>query len=220
MTTRHLFAVALCVALLGSGADSGGGQRPPERPFTLAHVWTLDAVYTDREHGVTFRYPPTWKAETAWGYHPPALTVSGTEPIAGFEYSDWGSPGGPYSGTNLEGVGIVYSAVPASNSAQCEEKAVSISGETNHSSTSFGGQTFTVYETGSAGMNQYNQGNLYVAYAVSTCYIFETGTAGSVLDEDSGGGKKLTQRQLRFIDQRLRAIMGSVRLLPGSSHQH
>ncbi len=98
------------------------GQAParPAKPFTLTQVWTFDATYTDQQHGVTFRYPSVWQAGTGFGYHPPALTARSDEkPIAGFGYGEGGFPRdrviGPYSATNLEGFGIVYSAIPVAN---------------------------------------------------------------------------------------------------------
>src|SRR5271168_1777101 len=116
---RALEAAALALLLVVEAP----GQSPkpisplPAKPLTLKQVWTLDSTYADREHGVTFRYPSTWKATTQFGYHPPALTASQGAPIAGFGYSEGGFPRdtivGPYAGTNLEGFGIVYSAVPS-----------------------------------------------------------------------------------------------------------
>jgi hypothetical protein len=86
------FALLLVVAILGQ--LRGQPAAHVVEPFTLAQIWTLDATYTDRLHGVTFRYPSVWRAETQFGYHPPALTMSVERPIAGFGYEEGGFPRG------------------------------------------------------------------------------------------------------------------------------
>src|SRR5580692_8581151 len=196
-------------------------HTPPEpaKPLTLTEVWTLDATYTDHQHGVTFRYPSSWEATTQFAYHPPALTVSEATPIAGFGYSEGGFPRvrivGPYAGTNLEGVGIVYSAVPVTSAAKCEAKAASLSDSPKHSQVIFGHRSFSVYETGEAGMSQSIEGELYAAYVGSTCYLFETDVAmasPAALDDIQA----LTPAQLRDINVHLLNIMKSVRVMPNA----
>lgn len=149
----------------------------------MAQVWTLDATYTDRQHGVTFRYPSVWEATTQFAYHPPALTrsVEGKS-IVGFGYDEGGFPRdkivGPYTGTNLEGVSVVYSAVPEASAAECEANAASLSDTPRHSTTVvFGNRSFSAHDTGEEGMSQSIYGTLYVTYAGTTCYRFETDVA-------------------------------------------
>jgi hypothetical protein len=105
----------------------------PAKPLTLAQVWTLDGTFNDPQHGVSFRYPAVWQATTQFAYHPPALTQSDVaKPIAAFGFSEGGFPRkqlvGPYGRTNLEGVSLVYSAVPAASVAECSAKAASVTG--------------------------------------------------------------------------------------------
>lgn len=183
----------------------------------MTQVWTPDATYTDHQHGVTFRYPSAWEATTQFAYHPPALTVSEATPIAGFGYSEGGFPRdrivGPYAGTNLEGVGIVYSAVPAASAAECEAKAASLSDSPKHSRVIFGHRSFSVYEIGEAGMSQSIAGEFYATYVGSTCYLFETDVAVAspgALDDIQA----LTPAQISYIDIHLLDIMKSVRIVP------
>ena len=108
----------LLLVFQASGQKAGPTSAQPTTSLTLAQVWALDATYTDKQHGVNFRYPSVWQATMQFAYHPPALTGSASaKPIAGFGYSEGGFPrdhiAGPYSGTNLEGVGFAYSAFPA-----------------------------------------------------------------------------------------------------------
>ncbi len=194
-----------------------GQVQTPAKPLTLAQVWTLDVTYTDHRHGVTFRYPSSWKSTTQFGYHPPRLTNSSATPIAGFGYSEGGFPRdrivGPYAGTNLEGVGIVYSAVPAASAAECEAKAASVSDSPKHSQTAFGHREFSVYEAEGIGMSQSIAGELYATYGEHTCYLFETDRAVAspgALDNIQA----LTPAQLSSIDAHLLDIMKSVRIEP------
>jgi hypothetical protein len=153
--------------LVPSRAHPGQAAGAPAKPPTLTQVWTLDATYHDPEHGVSFRYPSAWKAGMQFGYHPPALTQADhTAPIAGFGYQEGGFPregsGGPYWQTNLEGFGVVYSAVPGANMAACESRAAAVADVPAHTRTVIGGRTFSVYETAEAGMSQSTSGKLYV----------------------------------------------------------
>jgi hypothetical protein len=193
------------------------GQAParPAKPFTLTQVWTFDATYTDQQHGVTFRYPSVWQAGTGFGYHPPALTARSDEkPIAGFGYGEGGFPRdrviGPYSATNLEGFGIVYSAIPVANATECETRASSLSETTKHRIVMFGGRSFSEHETGEGGMSQSTSGKLYATYVRPICYLFETNVALASPDDI----RALTPVQLRFIDTHLLNIMKSVRIVP------
>jgi hypothetical protein len=141
------------------------------------------------------------------------LTQSEATPIAGFGYSEGGFPRerivGPYTQTNLEGVGIVYSAVPVASAAECEAKAASLSYSPKRAQVVFGRRSFSGYKTAGAGMSQSIAGMLYVTYAGSNCYLFETDVAVSspgVLENI----KTLTPAQLHFIDIHLQDIMNSV----------
>ena len=210
-------SLTLLLVVQTSGQDLAQTPAQPAKPLALTQVWTLDATYTDHQHGVTFRYPSAWKATTQFGYHPPALTVSEATPIAGFGYSAGGFPRdhivGPYARTNLEGVGIVYSAVPAASTTECEAKAASLSDSPKHWHAVFGHRPFSVYETREAGMSQSNAGELHATYVGSTCYLFETDVAVAspgALDDIQA----LTPAQLRYIDIHLLDIMKSVRIVP------
>jgi hypothetical protein len=212
-------SLILLLVVQTSGQDPTQIPAPPAKPLTLTQVWTLDATYTDQQHGVTFRYPSAWEATTQFAYHPPALTVSEATPIAGFGYSEGGFPRvrivGPYAGTNLEGVGIVYSAVPVTSAAKCEAKAASLSDSPKHSHVILGHRSFSVYETGEGGMSQSIEGELYAAYVGSTCYLFETDVAmasPAALDNIQA----LTPAQLRDINVHLLNIMKSVRVMPNA----
>ncbi len=141
------------------GQNSGETSAQHANTLTLAQVWELDATYVDQLHGVTFHYPSVWHATTDFGYHQPALTQFGSgKPIAGFGYRPGGFPGamiaGPYSGTDLEGVGFVYSAVPATSAAKCEAEAASLSDSPKHSKVVVAGRSFSDYETGEDFMSQ------------------------------------------------------------------
>ena len=209
--------VALSLASFLTGQSFGQTAPEPAKPLTLARVWRLDATYTDPRHGVSFRYPSTWKATTQFAYHPPALTGSDAKPIAGFGYSEGGFPRqaivGPYTKTNLEGVGIMYSALPAGSAAECNAKAALLANEHGHTTAVFGGRSFSVYATGEGGMSQSISGKLYVTYAQSTCYLFETDVAVAspgVLDNIPA----LTKAQFDSIEAYLLEMMKSVRILP------
>jgi hypothetical protein len=171
----------------------------------------------DPEHGVTFRYPAVWKKATQFGYAGSALRGLATEPIAGFGYEEGGFPRdrivGPYSSTNLEGVGVVYSAVEARGIDGCKRVAASLSGAAQRGTVALGGSSFLVYEVGEGSMNQYFSGNLYTTFINHTCYLFETDVAAASvasLDDISA----LTKAQNDFIDANLLNIMKSVRIAP------
>jgi hypothetical protein len=209
------FAPFLLTAIYGLEGEQA--STSPAKPLTLKEVWVLDATYTDQEHGVTFRYPSVWKAATQFGYHPPALTESDVaKPIAGFGYEEGGFPrdhiAGPYSANNLEGFGIVYSAIPAANASACETTASSPA-ETKtpeHRPVIFNGRSFSEHHTGQAGMSQSNSGRLYAIYVRPTCYLFETDVAVSSGTMDSV--QTLSPDQLRFIEDGLLKIMKSVHI--------
>jgi hypothetical protein len=188
------------------------------KPLTMAQVWTLDATCFDQEHGVTFHHPSAWQQETQFGHHPPVLTLPGNPiPIAGFAYDEGGFPRsqivGPYSDTNLEGFGIVYSAFALDNSAECEAKAAALSGSRRRGSADFGHHSFTVYDTSETGISQTSSGSLYATYAASTCYLFET--AVSIASPTvSANIHPLTDEQSHVIEANLEKIMKSVRIQP------
>jgi hypothetical protein len=184
-------------------------------PFTLAQVWRLDGVYTDPQRGVSFRYPSVWKAANGFGYWPPALAESDqAKPIAGFAYREGLYPRdeavGPYYKTNLEGFGIVYSAVPATNASACDAIAAAIANSQDDPIVTFGGRKFSVRATQANGMSQATYGNLYATYAGSTCYLFETGVAGIALDRP----EYLAPALRRSIEAHLLAIMKTVQIAP------
>jgi hypothetical protein len=214
----RILALAL-FAFVGLPSISQQGRntqnpRVPGKPFTLMQVWTLDATYSDELHGVTFRYPSIWKSTASFGYIPPALTSETPKPITGFGYEEGGFPRerivGPYSTTNLEGFGIVYSAAHASNTAECDARANSISDTSDHRTVVFGGRAFSERETGESAMSQSNSGKLYATYVHPNCYLFETDVATASADNV----QILTPAQLRVIEAHLLDIMKSVRIVP------
>lgn len=168
---------------------------------------------------MTFRYPSAWKAATQFGYHPPALTESDVaKPIAGFGYEEGSFPRdhivGPYSANNLEGFGIVYSAIPAANASACETTASSLA-ETKtpeHRPVIFNGRSFSEHHTGQAGMSQSNSGRLYAIYVRPTCYLFETDVAVSSGALTIDSVQTLSPDQLRVIEDGLLKIMKSVHI--------
>jgi hypothetical protein len=185
------------------------------QPLTLSQVWTLDGAYNDPQNGVSFHYPRTWQPETGFAQQQPLLNQSEAKPVAGFGYSEGGFPRsrvvGPYSATNLEGVGVVYSVVPAAGAAACEKKAAAVSGSSKGPRVDFGGRLFSVYATAEAGMSQSLTGKLYATYSGAHCYLFETDVAvvsPGVVD----GVTVLTPSQQQAIDAGLAAIMQSVRI--------
>ena len=186
------------------------------KPLTLVQLWRLDAIYRDTRHGVTFRYPSVWKAETQFGYHAPALSEAELKPIAGFGYEEGGFPRdgavGPYSATNLEGVGIVYSAQPTDKISACRSMAAGIAGSASYKTVRLGGRLFSLYATGEAGMSQFVAGDLYATYADHTCFLFETSVAAaSAKDNDV---QELRTEQDRYIAAHLLGIMKTVRIVP------
>jgi hypothetical protein len=190
------------------------------KPFTISQVWTLNATYSDPQHGVSFRYPSVWKARTQFGYVSPALTESDEKPVAGFGYEEGSIPRsgviGPYSATNLEGFGVLYSAVPAVNAIACEAAASSLAtslSEAKRRAVFLGGRSFSEYDIDQSAMSQSNYGKLYATYLHPTCFFFETDMA--VLEGGgSGGDQILTPEQLRTIEIHLLDIMKSVRIAP------
>ena len=158
----------LTLILILAPAAAARGQQTPARfskPLTLAQVWNLDAIYRDAEHGVTFRYPSVWRAETEFGYVPPALSRPSSEkPIAGFAYEEGGFPRdevvGPYSKTNLEGFGIVYSVIRAEGPAKCKAFAASLSETPKPHTARLAGRSFWVYEISDQAMMQATSGRL------------------------------------------------------------
>jgi hypothetical protein len=214
---RVLLTTSLAFALVAQPSGQGPGPYQPPKLLTLTQVWTLNGTYNDQQQGVSFRYPAVWQATTQFGYHPPALTrLDEAKPIAGFAYSEGDFPRsrlrGPYAATNLEGIGVVYSALPATSLAECKAKAASLSETPELAPVVFGDRSFSVYETGSAGMSQSISGKLYATYAGPTCYLFETDVAvisPGVVD----GIQALTPAQLDFINTHLLDIMKSVRIV-------
>jgi hypothetical protein len=221
-----LSALAISFLVIQSSVPGGKAESGPvpHKP-AFAQVWRLDAIYRDRKHGVTFRYPSVWRPSTQFGYWPPALYDSVTPPIAGFGYRVGGFPraqneeGHPYSATNVEGFGIVYSAFAAASAAKCTETAASLSYTANHRIATFRKNSFVVYQTGQGGMTQSASGSLYATYASRTCYLFETSLAlseGAV--DNSAGISALTPAQSRFIETQLLNIVRSAQIVPKADH--
>jgi hypothetical protein len=218
---RVLLAASLALLAVAQPSGQGFGQTSlePAKRLTLTQVWTLNGTYNDARHGVSFRYPAVWQPTTQFAYHPPALTRSDVaKPIAGFGYSEGGFPRarfvGPYARTNLEGFGLVYSAVPVASAAECKATAASLSDTTEGQPVRFGDRSFTMYETGSAGMSQSISGKLYATYAGPACYLFETDVA-VISPGVADNIQTLTPAQLHFIESHLVDIMKSLRVVAG-----
>lgn len=209
---QHLCSALALLCLLVQNSGNG----PTDKPLTLAQVWTLDATYSDPTHGLTFRYPSVWRPTTELAYHAPALEHSFAPPIAEFAHDEDGFPRdrgqiiGPYSSTNLEAVGILYSAIDAASATECKTRAASLSDRSHSTTIVIGGRPFSVFGTGDAGMSQSISGDLYATYANHTCYLFETDLA--LADEQAGGLPGLTTAQLRYIFAHLESIVKSVRI--------
>jgi hypothetical protein len=225
MTMRIQLAIFLAFAFARPSWGQSGQATPsaPSKRLSAAQVWTLDSIYTDHEHGVTFRYPSAWARGTDFAYHQPLLTVSNDAHIvASFGYHAGNfppdDPSRPYAGTNLEGFGMVYATAAASNEAQCQAMAAAISISPKHTSVLIGKRRFSEYETSDAGMSQSIGGNLYVTFTGSTCYFFET-DSGAVAAGVVDGIKDLTDRESRSIDSHLLAIMQTVRISPSKRNQ-
>jgi hypothetical protein len=211
-------SLALSLGIRGTGQEAARTALQPAKPLTLAQVWTLNTTYTDPQHGVTFRHPGVWQATTQSGYLASALAQSdAAKPIAGFGYSEGGFPRsaavGPYTATNLESVGIVYSAVPTATVDACEAMATSVSETPKHTQVLFGGRSFSAYTTGSASMSHSISGILYAAYMGPTCYLFETDMA-VVSPGVVEGIQALTSTQLDSIHDHLLQIMKTVQIAP------
>jgi hypothetical protein len=212
------FVLFAFVALPSISQQDRNAQNPalPRKPFTLTQVWTLDATYSDEQHGVTFRYPRIWDSTTQFGYNPGALTLMTPKLTAGFGYREDGFPRsqivGPYSTTNLEGFGIVYLAISTASAFECEAKASSVSDVHQPTTIVFADRSFSVRESGESGMSQSTAGKLYATYARPTCYLFETDVA-LASPEVVGVIRALTPAQLRFINAHLLTIMKSVRIV-------
>jgi hypothetical protein len=194
------------------------GQQPAQsrKQLTIAQVWTLDATYKDAEHGVTFRYPSVWEADTQLAYNPPALSIpADVKPVAGFAYELDGSLirkiVAPYSRTSLEGFGIVYSVFAAGSAVRCRAYAATLAETPQMHTVLLANRTFWRYETSTYGMMQSTSGWLYATYTNRLCYLFETDVAvGSI--EGIENARELTSDESRSIDLHLFSVMKSVRI--------
>jgi hypothetical protein len=215
MFRRTLFVSFLLLqAAFSDGRSEKSAPAMPAKVLTLEQVWALDATYRDPQHGVSFQYPSVWKAGTGFGYLPPVLADE-RQPTAGFAYSEGGFPRdhvvGPYSATNLEGFGVVYSATHAADASACEATAASLSQTSKDQDVVLGGRSFSERSTSGAGMSNSESGKLYAIFVRSTCYLFET---GSETTSAADGVQNLTPEQLRSIDSKLFSIMETVRIAP------
>jgi hypothetical protein len=160
------FVIALLGALLSQAAAgspaSGSAPAAPAKSLRLAQLWKLDARFTDAAHGVSFRYPLSWQAGTQFGSVPPALTLAQEKSVSGFMYENRGFQPGhaipPYSTTNLQSFGIVFSAIPAENAAACEAKASAAAAAVTDvvgkpHPVVLGGRTFSVRELSARAMH-------------------------------------------------------------------
>jgi hypothetical protein len=219
MIRRTLVAVSfvLLQAAFAEGQSEKSAPTVPAKVLTLEQVWALDATYRDPQHGVSFQYPSVWKAGTGFGYLPPVIAdgADGRQPTAGFAYSEGGFPRdhvvGPYSATNLEGFGVVYSATRATDASACEATAASLSQSSKDRDVVLGGRSFSERSTSGAGMSNSESGKLYAIFVRPICYLFET---GSETTSAADGVQNLTAEQLQLIDSKLFSIMETVRISP------
>ncbi len=179
----------------------------------------MDAVDVDQQHGVTIHYPSTWQPATQFGHHPPALSQSDeVKPVKGFAFSEGGFPRrrtiGPYSGTNLEGFGVVYGTIPAANARQCDSEAAKFAESPKSAQKTIGGLMFSIRATGSAGMSQSISGKLYATHQGGTCYLFETGIA-IVAPGVAANTIELTAAQRDRIEMGLSEVINSIRIKGG-----
>jgi hypothetical protein len=218
-------AICLTLSLAGLAWGQAVQKKSPttSKRLTVAQVWALDATYTDREHGVTFRYPSVWTAGNDFAYHQPILTESNdARIIATYGYDTRNpspdGPASPYSGTNLEGYGISYATAAGANQTQCETMAAAVADTKIHKSVLIGMRHFSNYEVGEGGMSQSTGGDLYVTFAGSTCYFFET-DAGWITMGVFDDVRPLSTRNSAFIFAHLWTVMQSVRISPGGRNQ-
>jgi hypothetical protein len=222
---RIPLAVFLTFAIT-SPAWSQAAQKTaptPHKHLTVEQLWTLDATYTDPKHGVTFRYPSVWAAGTGFAYHQPLLTTSrDADIIATYGYDARNpppdGPSSPYVGSDLEGFGFTYATAAGANQAQCETMAEPVADSKTHTSVLIGMRRFSSYEVGEGGMSQSTGGDLYVTFAESTCYFFETdsGWIARGVFEDV---KSLSNRDSALIFAHLWEIMKTVRISPSGRGQ-
>jgi hypothetical protein len=194
------------------------------KPLTIHQVWSLDATYTDQQHGITFRYPSVWKPATGFGYVPPALTfASGPYEkqilmrVTGFGYLPGEYPrrvAGPYTTTNLEGFGLVYSVLEVASAAECDKKAAYVAknaGNTRLPSVKIAGRSYAVYRIAGEAMNQTYAGKLYATYSRGACYLIETGVA-AVLPRATINGQLPTPASVYDVEGQLWRLMKTVRI--------
>ena len=223
---RVLFAV-LFIARISPIASAQTADLM--KPLTLSQLWSLDSTYTDQQHGITFRYPSVWKPATQFGYVPPALT-SASGPyenqipsrVTGFGYSAGGFPrriAGPYTATNLEGFGFIYSVLGVASKAECDKKAAYVARNADTSRPKLppvriAGRSYSVFQIAGEAMNQTYTGKLYGTYNANACYLIETGVATvlpAVVSEIQI--RALTAAQLHDIDVRLWHMVETVRIV-------
>jgi hypothetical protein len=222
--TLSIAIASLLILVRTCTAQPGRNPRENEKPYTMIQVWAMDAVYRDLRHGVTFLYPSIWKdAPHHFSYEDSAIGRSAIKPVAGFGYVEGGFPRkpvvGPYSSTNLETIGVFYTAVDSTEKKQCERIASQLANVAGRKETiRLGDRFFWVYEVGETYMHSSFSGHLYVTFADRTCYLFETDVAAlnvtSIEDEDDIAA--LTTDQNRSINAHLFDIVKSVRIIPQS----
>jgi len=92
------------------------------------------------------------------------LTSADERPLTGFGYEEGGFPRqrvvGPYSATNLEGFGIVYSADADKSPNACEARAAAAADSPLQGTAVFEGRSLSEYGTEGAGMSQANVGRI------------------------------------------------------------
>jgi hypothetical protein len=196
------------------------------KPLTLDQVWSLDSTYTDQQHGIIFRYPSVWKPATQFGYIPPALTLAAGSHenqipmrVTGFGYLPGEFPRravGPYTATNLEGFGLVYSVLAVPNAAECDQKASYVAkgaDNTRLSSVRIAGHSYAIYRIAGEAMNQTYAGRLYATYSHGACYLIETGVA-AVVPGASINGQLPTPASVHGVAVHLWRLMETVRIFP------
>lgn len=206
-----LFAVLVGIATACAAA-------PPHRSgLTVKAFWTLNSTYVDKKHGVSFRYPSVWSKGTGWGMHPPGLFIEdGGDPRVGFgfETDQQTDPAGPYANSNLEGVGFSYEARETPTNAACRKLASDLANDDRPPRAMIvKGITYSRWESGEGGMNQYTGGPLLATWKHGVCYVFEQSISSfnGVRDDDEDPVNHPSgQYDLEQVERNLWRIMSTV----------
>jgi hypothetical protein len=168
-------------------------------------------TYHDAKYGVTFRYPAEWKSGIGF-YLPspilfePEIGQGPARAMFGFNALD---EGGPYSGTDLNGVEFVYNVIPRSTATQCRKR---VEGNLNSSQrrveTTLRGVTYDHFSYDGAGLGHQVTGDIYATASHGHCYLFEEAIHTISIDN----AKFLSAAQSKQLRDQLDRVMQSVRI--------